>query len=82
MSGGHWDYVQSRLTEVIEDITSKIKNNGKKKDLESLGRWDIEWIEKYPEHAYHHKYPDELIEKFKEARLIIAEAQEHMQQLS
>lgn len=81
MSGGHWDYIQYRLTEVIENITDDIRNNGKKKDIKSLDFYERKWIEEYPEEAYHYKYPDEVIEKFKEARLCIAEAQEHIQRL-
>lgn len=81
MSGGRWDYMQNRLDYVIEDITNLINRNGKKKDVSDLESWEIDWIKKYPEDAYYYKYPDEVIQKFKEARLSIAEAQEHMQRL-
>lgn len=81
MSGGRWDYIQHRLEYVIEDITNLINNNGKKKDVSDLEKWEIDWIKKYPEDAYHYKHTDEVIKRFKEARLSIAEAQEHVQRL-
>ena len=81
MSGGRWDYIQNRLEYVVEDITNLINNNGKKKDVSDLEKWEIDWIKKYPEDAYHYKYTDEVIKRFKEARLSIAEAQEHIQRL-
>lgn len=81
MSGGHWDYIQYRFSQVIEDITDAIENSGKKKDLRILDEWDRQWIKSHPDAAYNHKHPDEVIQKFKEARLCIAEAQEHMQRL-
>lgn len=68
MSGGHWDYVQYRFTDVSEDIKKIIDRNGKEKTREELKEesWrDYDWYEKYPEDKFHHKYQDEVIEEFK-----------------
>ena len=68
MSGGHWDYLQYRLTDVAEDIDKLIEKNGQPKTEEELKeeRWcDDEWYEKYPEDKFHYKYSDEVIEQFK-----------------
>ncbi len=71
MSGGHWDYLQFRFSQVIEELTDIIDWNGQKRAWKT-NDWDSD---------YHDDYPEEVIQKFKEARLSIAEAQEHMQRL-
>lgn len=80
MSGGHWDYIQSRLTYVYEDIESLIEKNGKLKDKDDL-HFDPEFYDKYPEELSYYKYPDEVIAKFKEAIPIIKQAQVYMQRI-
>ena len=83
MSGGRWEYIQYRFTDIAEDIKKLVRDNGKPKTLEELkeeSSWrDPEWYEKYPEDKYHYKYPDEVIEKFKEGVKIIEQAQVYMQ---
>lgn len=84
MSGGHWDYIQYRFTDVAEDIKNLIDKNGKEKTKEELkdcGWRDPDWYEKYPEDKFHHKYPDEVIEEFKKGAEIIAKAQIYMQRM-
>lgn len=85
MSGGHWDYIQYRFTDIVEDIKSLIEKNGREKTKEELkssnwGRSD-NWYEEYPEDRFHHKYSDEVIEEFKKGAEIIAEAQIYMQRI-
>jgi hypothetical protein len=84
MSGGHWDYLQYRLTDVVEDINKMVEKNGKEKTVEEIKdeHWrDPNWYEKYPEDRFHYKYPDEVIEEFKKGAKIIAEAQVYMQRI-
>lgn len=83
MSGGHWDYIQYRFTDVSEDIKKLVEQNGKPKTKEELKDeyHDDEWYKKYPEDLNHYKYPDEVIEKFKEGAEIIAKAQIYMQRI-
>jgi hypothetical protein len=84
MSGGHWDYLQRRLTNVIEDIDQLVKQNGKPKTEEELKeeRWyDDEWYEKYPKEKFHYKYSDDVIKNFKLGATIIATAQIYMQRI-
>lgn len=84
MSGGHWDYLQYRLTDVIEDINKLVERNGKEKTTEELKNeyWrSPEWYEQYPEDNFHYKYPDEVIDEFKKGAMIIAEAQIYMQRI-
>jgi hypothetical protein len=84
MSGGHWEYIQYRFTDVAEDIDKLIENNGKLKSEEQLKeeRWhDDEWYEKYPEDRYHHEYPAEVIEQFKKAAEAIKIAQVYIQRM-
>lgn len=83
MSGGHWDYMQYRFTDVSEDIEKLIEKNGQPKTTEELkqGWHDDEWYKKYPEDKYHHKYPPEVIEEFKKGAEIIKLAQIYMNRI-
>ena len=84
MSGGHWDYLQYRLTDVAEDIDKLIKQNGQPKTDEEVkeDRWrDDEWYDKYPEDKFHYKYSDEVIEQFKVSSIMIKKAQIYMQRM-
>jgi hypothetical protein len=78
MSGGHFDYRQYELDNIALSIERMIEKNGRKKTREELkneGWRDPDWYEKYPEDLYHYKYPDEVIEKFKEAVKVLKQAQ-------
>lgn len=84
MSGGHWEYLQYRFTDVIDDIKKEIDKSGKPKTKEELKEEfyrDSDWYEKYPEDKFHYKYPDEVIEEFKKAVDIIAKAQVYMHRI-
>ena len=84
MSGGHWDYLQYRFTDVAEDVKKLIEKNGKEKTERELyeDSWrDSEWYEKYPDDKFHYKYSDEIIEKFKEGLKHIELAHIYMQRL-
>jgi hypothetical protein len=78
MSGGKWEYVQYRLTDVIEDIEREIQKSGKPKTKEELKdeSWcDDDWYTKYPEDLSHYKYPDEVINEFKKGLELVKLAQ-------
>lgn len=84
MSGGHWDYKQYFLTEVIEDISKLIYQNGKLKsndELREQSKWNITYHEKYPEDKFHTEYSLEIINKFKEALVIVTQAQIYIQRI-
>jgi hypothetical protein len=83
MSGGHWEYLQYRFTDVAEDIRKLIDKNGKEKTTEELkySCMDDSWFEKYPDEKFHYKYSDEMIEKFKDGLRHIEIAQIYMQRL-
>jgi hypothetical protein len=84
MSGGHWDYIQYRFTDVAEDIEKLVAKNGQPKSAEEIreNSWhDDEWYNKYPEDRYHYKYPPEVIEEFKKGAEIIKLAQIYMQRM-
>ena len=78
MSGGHFDYDQYKIGYIADSIEKLVQKNGVKKTREELkdeGWRNPEWYEKYPEDLYHHRYPDHVIEKFKEGVRILREAQ-------
>ncbi len=69
MSGGFFEYKQWEINTMADDVERLIEKNGRKKsdrELKDESWYDPEWYEKYPEDLYHYKYPDEVIEKFKE----------------
>jgi hypothetical protein len=84
MSGGHWEYIQYRFTDVVDDIDKLVEQNGKPKTEEELKeeRWyDNDWYEKYPEDLNHYEYPQEVIEQFKKAAEAIKIAQIYIQRM-
>ena len=83
MSGGHWDYIQYRFTDIAEDIEKLIEQNCKEKTEEELNdtAWRGGWYEKYPEDNFHTEYPEEVIEEFKKGLEIIKQAQVYIQRL-
>lgn len=84
MSGGKWEYIQYRFTDVAEDIDKLIEQNGQPKSEQELKEdsWhNDDWYNKYSEDRYHYKYPDEAIEEFKKAANAIRIAQIYMQRM-
>ena len=85
MSGGHWDYIQYRFTDISKDVENLIDNNGKEYTKEELksewGYRDPDWYDKYPEDKFRHKYPDNVLDEFKKALEVIDKAQIYIQRL-
>jgi hypothetical protein len=84
MSGGAFDYNQYKICYIAEQIEEVIIKNGVKKTPEEIkdeGWRDDSWYEKYPEDKFHYKYPDEVIEKMKEAVKSLKIAQEYAQRV-
>lgn len=84
MSGGHFDYDQYRIRSIADRVEQAIRKNGREKTKEELKdeSWrDPEWYEKYPEDKYHYKYPDEVIEKFKEGLDFLRKAEIYAQRI-
>jgi hypothetical protein len=68
MSGGEFSYQQFQIVIIADAIQEYIDNNGRLKTQEELDEypWD--------KSTHHHKYPDEVIDKFKEAVKILKQA--------
>ncbi len=84
MSGGRFDYQQYAIGNIAESIEREIETNGRKKtdrELREESWHGTDWYEKYPEDLYHHKYPDEVIAKFKDAVNILRIAQVYAQRI-
>jgi hypothetical protein len=83
MSGGAFDYNQYKIGYIADQIDEVIVKNGLEKTPEELkNNWiDPEWYKKYPEDLFHYKYPDEVIEKMKEAVKALHIAQEYAQRV-
>ena len=84
MSGGHFDYKQWHIQQIADSIERIIKNNGRKKTDEEIEKenWHSpDWYERSPEDLYHYKYPDEVIEKFKEGVEILRKASIYAQRI-
>ena len=69
MSGGAFDYNQYKIGYIADQIEEEIQRNGRSKTREEIKDdfRDPGWYEKYPEDLNYHKYPDEVIEEFKNA---------------
>lgn len=77
MSGGKFNYDQHRIKYMAEIVEHYIEQNGRPKTREELkdeGWIDPDWYRKYPEDLNHYKYPDDVIEKFKEAVVVLRKA--------
>lgn len=84
MSGGHFDYKQYEIEQMADSIERIIAKNGRKKTNEELKdeHWHgPDWYERYPEDLYHYKYPDEVIEKFKEGVDVLRKAAIYAQRI-
>jgi hypothetical protein len=84
MSGGAFDYNQYKIGYIADQIEEVIRKNGVEKTPEELKNesWrDDSWYDKYPEDLFHYKYPDEVIEKMKEAIKSLKIAQEYAQRV-
>jgi hypothetical protein len=68
MSGGHFEYQQHRINDIIESIQEKIDRSGRAKTKEELREWggyDPEYYEKYPYEKYYREYSADVINEFK-----------------
>ena len=82
MSGGTFCYDQYKIQQIADQIEQYIIINGKKKRQEELASYeDDAWLARYPESAYHTKYSDEVIEKFKQAVYYLNKAQIYAQRV-
>ena len=85
MSGGKFSYNQYKIGEIAEGIQQTIDNNGLKLDDELIKekqRWyGQDYYERFPEELYHYRYPDNIIEKFKEAVDILKKAEIYAQRI-
>ena len=84
MSGGAFDYKQWHIEQIADDVEKLIEKNGREKTREELkeeGWRGDDWYEKYPEDLYHYKYPDEIIEKFKEGMKVLRVAAVYAQRI-
>jgi len=84
MSGGAFEYVQYRIGYIADEIEQEIEKNGREKTTEELREenWRGPYhYKKYPEDLYHHEYPPEVIEKFKEAVKALRVAQVYAQRV-
>ncbi len=84
MSGGAFEYTQYNITMIADEIEKEIERNGRAKtrdELKNEGWRNDEWYEKYPEDLNWYKYPDEIIEKFKEGVEILRKAYVYAQRI-
>ena len=82
MSGGRFDYDQYRIGPIADSIENTISKNGRKKDKNELDSWyDSDYYKNHPDELYHYKYPDEVIEKFKDGVKYLRIAQIYAQRI-
>ena len=83
MSGGAFEYSQYKIGYIADQIEETVIKNGVEKTPEEIkDDWhNDEWYEKYPEDKFHYKYPDEVIEKMKDAVKALKIAQVYAQRV-
>ena len=85
MSGGAFQYDQYKIGQIAEKIQQTIDNNGLKLDEELIKenqKWyGKDYYERFPEELYHYRYPDNIIEKFKEGVDILKKAEIYAQRI-
>jgi hypothetical protein len=85
MSGGHFDYIQTRFEwQIIDPIERLIENNGREKTEQELKEesWHSDdWYERYPEDKFYYKYPDDIVDEFKKAVHYLKMAQIYTQRI-
>lgn len=85
MSGGRFDYLQYRLSEVIDHIDQEIRKSGRPKtdlELKEEASWrGASWYENYPEDLNHGVYREDVLQEFKKGAEAIAKAQVYMQRI-
>jgi hypothetical protein len=83
MSGGAFEYSQYKIGYIADQIEETVIKNGVEKTPEEIKNdWhNDEWYKKYPEDLFHYKYPDEVIEKMKEAVKALKIAQIYAQRV-
>jgi hypothetical protein len=81
MSGGTFDYKQWQINEIVEEIQSRIEKSGQPMDLATIDRWELEWYKEHPDQAYHTKYSEDILDKFKEGVMALKKAQIYAQRI-
>lgn len=66
MSGGHFDYKQYHINEIIDTIERDLNIQGRTKPKDEL-YCDEEFYKRYPEEKVYRTYPKEVEDKLKEA---------------
>lgn len=80
MSGGHFEYNQSKIRDIYESIQEEIDNNGIEIPENERDN-DKEWYEKYPEDQYYRKFPNKILDEFKKAVEILKKAEIYTQRI-
>lgn len=85
MSGGHFDYIQYRFTDMYEDIEQVISKNGIEKSIEQI-KADNPWLDLSDKqqlewYKYDYNYHKEVIEEFKKGVELIKKAQVYAQRI-
>jgi hypothetical protein len=84
MSGGHFEYNQYQLIDIINSIQELIDTNGlEKTDKQKRDTllYDLEYYKKFPEELYNIKYNDEIIKNFKNAIKCISNAKIYINEI-
>jgi hypothetical protein len=76
MSGGKFDHKQYQINDIADTIEREINKSGRRKTKEEIKNdWhDEEWYKMYPEDLCFYKYPDEVIDEFKNGVNILRKA--------
>ena len=81
MSGGAFDYNQYRIRDISEEIDSIIRKQGKV--IPKSERWESEeYLRQHPEEGYYYKYPDDILQSFKDGYKALRIAEIYAQRIN
>ena len=67
MSGGHFDYQQYRINDIVDSIEREIATSGKPIPEKVWDYYDRQYYKEHPEEAVNYAYPDTVLRRFEEA---------------
>lgn len=80
MSGGRFDYIQYRITDIIESIQEELDSQGKLRyDVNEEYRKDF--YKSYPEDKFNYTYPEDIQAEFLLAIKLLKVAQTYAQRI-
>lgn len=67
MSGGHFDYQQYRIDDIVDSIEQEVIKSGKPIPEKAMDYYDRQYYKEHPEEAVYYDYPEPILRRFEES---------------